>query len=334
MHDPCLQAPECDEEAQLAALTTENRTVWAEVREVHFHRYPSCSSDSCPCRPFVVLMAPANVPYAPAFNLDRWCPPTTPQRLPTHCPHCRGVNRASLDIIERAMFCVLMDDHRCRALVADQGGEGADLVRPAFATLTPADPRSRGGADSEVGARISVCSGHANVPLRRQADGACSFFPPSPVLALCSAVAPVGRCMAASQSWLLVRPLPAAPPPACSPQTLSEQAKLLLAGSGGDRWCDKSFSTVIFANGRNGMHVEHSWVCLPLSCPWPCLCPCLCLRIAVWCMVHLPSLRDPWRAWACVICMHVHQLQPWVLPHQSLLPTHPFCRAMPLWPAT
>mmetsp|Transcript_147084 Transcript_147084/g.256834 ORF Transcript_147084/g.256834 Transcript_147084/m.256834 type:complete len:805 (-) Transcript_147084:1639-4053(-) len=104
------EAPECDEEAQVAALTTENRTVWAEVREVHFHR---------------------------------------------------GINRASLDIIERAMFCILLDDH--------------------------------------------------------------------------------------------------------SPQTLSEQAKLLLAGSGGDRWCDKSFSTVIFANGRNGMHVEHSWGDAPVA---------------------------------------------------------------------
>ena len=96
--------PPSAHEAQIAALTTENRSVWAEAREIHFHR---------------------------------------------------GENRTSLDIIERAMFAVILDDNR--------------------------------------------------------------------------------------------------------PETLAEESRLILTGDGTNRWCDKSICAVVFANGRCGLHTEHSW---------------------------------------------------------------------------
>lgn len=56
------QKPETPAEGKLSALTTEARSKWAELREVHFYR---------------------------------------------------GLNKSSLDIIERAMFVVVLDDERC-----------------------------------------------------------------------------------------------------------------------------------------------------------------------------------------------------------------------------
>ena len=56
------KGPVTPHEGQLAALTAESRTIWAETREVHFSR---------------------------------------------------GENRMSLNIIERAMFVVVLEDRRC-----------------------------------------------------------------------------------------------------------------------------------------------------------------------------------------------------------------------------
>ena len=54
-----------------------------------------------------------------------------------------------------------------------------------------------------------------------------------------------------------------------SPEDWSTQGHLLMHGDGANRWCDKSFTLVVFANARVGIHVEHSWgdaptmVCVP-----------------------------------------------------------------------
>jgi len=42
------------------------------------------------------------------------------------------------------------------------------------------------------------------------------------------------------------------------------RARSLFHGNGCNRWCDKSFSVIVFPNGRMGMHVEHSWADAPV----------------------------------------------------------------------
>ena len=44
-----------------------------------------------------------------------------------------------------------------------------------------------------------------------------------------------------------------------SPVTLSERGRSGLYGIGSDRWCDKSFSILVYENGRSTVHAEHSW---------------------------------------------------------------------------
>lgn len=44
---------------------------------------------------------------------------------------------------------------------------------------------------------------------------------------------------------------------ACVPKDASDQAKMMLAGEGMNRWFDKSFATVIFPNSRGGGFAEH-----------------------------------------------------------------------------
>jgi hypothetical protein len=46
----------------------------------------------------------------------------------------------------------------------------------------------------------------------------------------------------------------------------SERGKILLHGSGGDRWFDKSVTLVVFADARAGLNVEHSWADAPVVC--------------------------------------------------------------------
>lgn len=41
-------------------------------------------------------------------------------------------------------------------------------------------------------------------------------------------------------------------------------ARSLIAGSGHNIWCDKSFNFVFYANGRCGVNVEHSWADAPV----------------------------------------------------------------------
>uniref|UniRef100_A0A1I8JG60 carnitine O-palmitoyltransferase n=1 Tax=Macrostomum lignano TaxID=282301 RepID=A0A1I8JG60_9PLAT len=45
---------------------------------------------------------------------------------------------------------------------------------------------------------------------------------------------------------------------------LNRYAKLLLHGDGCNRWFDKSFTMVVFANGRLGLNAEHSWADAPI----------------------------------------------------------------------
>ncbi|KAM6154794.1 palmitoyl thioesterase CPT1C isoform 2-T2 [Erethizon dorsatum] len=47
--------------------------------------------------------------------------------------------------------------------------------------------------------------------------------------------------------------------------SLDAYAHALLAGRGHDRWFDKSFTLIIFSNGKLGLSVEHSWADCPIS---------------------------------------------------------------------
>ncbi|CAO2632765.1 Carnitine O-palmitoyltransferase 1, brain isoform [Lemmus lemmus] len=47
--------------------------------------------------------------------------------------------------------------------------------------------------------------------------------------------------------------------------SLDAYAHALLAGRGDDRWFDKSFTLIIFSNGKLGLSVEHSWADCPVS---------------------------------------------------------------------
>lgn len=39
----------------------------------------------------------------------------------------------------------------------------------------------------------------------------------------------------------------------------NEMARELLHGKGNDRWFDKSYNLIVFANGRAGVNCEHTW---------------------------------------------------------------------------
>nr|XP_034802217.1 carnitine O-palmitoyltransferase 1, brain isoform isoform X6 [Pan paniscus] len=47
--------------------------------------------------------------------------------------------------------------------------------------------------------------------------------------------------------------------------SLDAYAHALLAGRGHDRWFDKSFTLIVFSNGKLGLSVEHSWADCPIS---------------------------------------------------------------------
>nr|XP_034373501.1 carnitine O-palmitoyltransferase 1, brain isoform isoform X3 [Arvicanthis niloticus] len=47
--------------------------------------------------------------------------------------------------------------------------------------------------------------------------------------------------------------------------SLDAYAHTLLTGRGHDRWFDKSFTLVVFSNGKLGLSVEHSWADCPVS---------------------------------------------------------------------
>lgn len=63
-----------------------------------------------------------------------------------------------------------------------------------------------------------------------------------------------------------------------TPDDLTDQGKHCLHGTGGNRyetmsmscdsvlyrWCDKSFNLIVFANGKSGMHVEHTFADAPV----------------------------------------------------------------------
>lgn len=44
-----------------------------------------------------------------------------------------------------------------------------------------------------------------------------------------------------------------------APTTVEEIANLVLAGDGRDKWYDKPFCMMTFANGRGGLNGEHAW---------------------------------------------------------------------------
>uniref|UniRef100_A0A673YXR1 carnitine O-palmitoyltransferase n=1 Tax=Salmo trutta TaxID=8032 RepID=A0A673YXR1_SALTR len=50
--------------------------------------------------------------------------------------------------------------------------------------------------------------------------------------------------------------------------SLDRYAKSLLHGKCYDRWFDKSFSVVIYKNGKIGLNAEHSWADAPVVCLW------------------------------------------------------------------
>jgi hypothetical protein len=49
------------------------------------------------------------------------------------------------------------------------------------------------------------------------------------------------------------------------PETLSERGRWVLHGDGQSMWFDKSFSLVVFANGRSGINVEHTMADAPVA---------------------------------------------------------------------
>eukprot|EP01059_Diplonema_ambulator_P025135 TRINITY_DN42123_c0_g1_i1.p1 TRINITY_DN42123_c0_g1~~TRINITY_DN42123_c0_g1_i1.p1 ORF type:complete len:831 (+),score=333.13 TRINITY_DN42123_c0_g1_i1:45-2495(+) len=49
-----------------------------------------------------------------------------------------------------------------------------------------------------------------------------------------------------------------------SPETLTETSHELFLSDGTNRWSDKSFSFVVFKNGKVGIHTEHTWADAPV----------------------------------------------------------------------
>mmetsp|Transcript_35190 Transcript_35190/g.80282 ORF Transcript_35190/g.80282 Transcript_35190/m.80282 type:complete len:822 (+) Transcript_35190:17-2482(+) len=66
------------------------------------------------------------------------------------------------------------------------------------------------------------------------------------------------------EAALFVLVLDPAKPKGGDSEGWSQQAKNLLCGNGVNRWCDKSFNLVVFANGIAGMHCEHAWADAPV----------------------------------------------------------------------
>ena len=50
-----------------------------------------------------------------------------------------------------------------------------------------------------------------------------------------------------------------------SSEELNRYAKSLLHGQTCDRWFDKTFTMVVYKNGRYGMNVEHTWADAPIT---------------------------------------------------------------------
>lgn len=44
-----------------------------------------------------------------------------------------------------------------------------------------------------------------------------------------------------------------------TPTSPTEQSYLSMSGLGYDRWFDKSFNLIVYANGKAGLNCEHSW---------------------------------------------------------------------------
>lgn len=44
-----------------------------------------------------------------------------------------------------------------------------------------------------------------------------------------------------------------------APTSPTEQSYLSMSGLGYDRWFDKSFNLIVYANGKAGLNCEHSW---------------------------------------------------------------------------
>ena len=50
-----------------------------------------------------------------------------------------------------------------------------------------------------------------------------------------------------------------------SSEQLNRYAKSLLHGKTCNRWFDKTFTMVVYKNGRYGMNVEHTWADAPIT---------------------------------------------------------------------
>eukprot|EP01065_Artemidia_motanka_P027270 TRINITY_DN32493_c0_g1_i1.p1 TRINITY_DN32493_c0_g1~~TRINITY_DN32493_c0_g1_i1.p1 ORF type:complete len:853 (+),score=345.53 TRINITY_DN32493_c0_g1_i1:73-2559(+) len=49
-----------------------------------------------------------------------------------------------------------------------------------------------------------------------------------------------------------------------TPESWQDEARWLFMGNGSNLWCDKSFTCVVFANARAGLHTEHTWADAPV----------------------------------------------------------------------
>ncbi|KAG8521438.1 Carnitine O-palmitoyltransferase 1, brain isoform, partial [Galemys pyrenaicus] len=89
----------------------------------------------------------------------------------------------------------------------------------------------------------------------------------------------------------------------CEPAGLSKEdpaasldayAHALLAGRGHDRWFDKSFTLIVFANGKLGLSVEHSWADCPISGHmWEFTLATECFRLGYAADGHCKGPLDP-----------------------------------------
>ncbi|XP_069857049.1 palmitoyl thioesterase CPT1C isoform X2 [Dipodomys merriami] len=91
--------------------------------------------------------------------------------------------------------------------------------------------------------------------------------------------------------------------------SLDAYAHRLLAGHGHDRWYDKSFTLIVFSNGKLGLSMEHSWADCPISGHmWEFTLATECFHLGYSADGHCKGQPDPTLPWP-------ERLQ-WDLPNQ------------------
>uniref|UniRef100_A0A4X2L0L8 Carnitine palmitoyltransferase 1C n=1 Tax=Vombatus ursinus TaxID=29139 RepID=A0A4X2L0L8_VOMUR len=85
-----------------------------------------------------------------------------------------------------------------------------------------------------------------------------------------------------------------APGPSGTSPELDERARSVLVGTGHSRWFDKSLNLVVFASGRMGLNVEHSWADTPVpSHMWEAVLAAECFELGYAADGHCRGTPDP-----------------------------------------